>query len=328
MNREKKKTLIFLILFAIVLHLSPGAETNQELEKGIQLYQEGKYSEAKHFFETLTKNSPENDIAAFYLGKIFLIQGDHDKSIDWLKKAVKLNEKSSEYHLWLGQAYGTKAQNSSAFKQPFIAKKVKNEFEKAVELDSANLGARFGLMQYYLMAPGIMGGSKDKAKEQAEEIKKLDPLMGHQAFGLVYETEKDYDKAEKEYLAAVEQRPDSLDSYYALGYFYGRIEKYDKASETFEKIVVKDPEEMNAYYQIGRMGAFSGQNLDRAEECFKKYLKTEPGENSPSLAWAHYRLGMVYEHKKETELAKKEYQTALELDPDHKEAKKALKNLK
>jgi tetratricopeptide (TPR) repeat protein len=301
---------------------------NPGLEKGIKLFEEKKYPEAREFFEGFAKENPKNDTALFYLGKIWLIQDDHDKSIDWLKKAVELNDKNSEYHLWLGQAYGTKAQNSSVLKQPFLAKKVKKEFEKAVELDSTNLDARFGLMQFYLVAPGIMGGDKDEAKKQAEEIKKLDPLLGYQALGLIYENEKDYDKAEREYLAAVEKDSLNVEPYYGLGYFYGRIEKYDEATRTFKKILQLDPEEMNAYYQIGRMGALSGQNLDRAAECFKKYLTQEPGENNPSLAWAHCRLGMVYEKKGEKDMAKTEYQAALKLDPDHKEAKKALKELK
>jgi tetratricopeptide (TPR) repeat protein len=327
MNRTKR-FYILVLLFSVLFHLSAATETNQGLKRGIQLYDEGKYSEAKEFFEGFVKENPKNDTALFYMGKVWLNLEDHDKSIDWLKKAVKLNENSSDYHLWLGQAYGIKAQNSSMFKQPFLAKKVKNEFKKAVELDSANLDARFGLMQYYLVAPGIMGGDKDEAKRQAEEIRRQDAYRGHQAFGLIYENEEQPDKAEKEYLAAIEERPDSLDSYYALGYFYARSKKYDNATQTFEKIVKLDPEEMNGYYQIGRMGALSGQNLDRAVECFKKYLTKDPDKDNPSLAWAHYRLGMVYEHKKEMDLAKKEYESALELDPDHKEAKKALKDLK
>ncbi len=323
----RKRFYIFVVLFAVLFSLSLAAEINQGLEKGIKLFEEKKYPAAREFFEGFVKENPKNDTALFYLGKIWLIQDDHDKAIDWLKKAVELNENSSEYHLWLGQAYGIKAQNSSVLKQPFLAKKVKNEFKKAVELDSTNLDARLGLMQYYLVAPGIMGGDKDEAKKQAEEIKKQDPLLGHRALGLIYENEKDYDKAEQEYLNAVEIDTSKVNSYYALGHFYVRIEKYDKATQTFDKILEIDPEEMDAYYQIGRMGALSGQNLDRSVECFKKYLTKEPGENSPSLAWAHYRLGMVYEKKGEKELAKTEYQAALKLEPDHKEAKKALKDL-
>ena len=323
-----RKFFCLVFLFSILFNLSLAAETNQGLENGMKLFEQRKYPEAKEFFEGFVKENPKNDTALFYLGKIWLIQEDHDKSIDWLKKAVELNDSSCEYHIWLGQAYGIKAQNSSMFKQPFIAKKVKKEFKKAVELDSTNMDARFALMQYYIVAPGIMGGDKDEAKRQAQEIKKQNPMLGHQAFGLIYENEEEYDKAEQEYLNAVEKDTSKVSSYYALGYFYGRIEKYDIATRTFENIIEIDPEEMNAYYQVGRMGALSGQNLDRAVECFKKYLTKEPGEDSPSLAWAHYRLGMVYEKKGESELAKSEYQETLKLDTDHKQAKKALKDLK
>ena len=323
-----KRVYVLVVLLALLIQLSPAAQADQGLEKGIKLFEGRKYPEAKEFFEGFVKENPKNDTALFYLGKIWLIQDDHDKSIDWLKKAVELNDSSCDYHLWLGQAYGIKAQNSSMFKQPFLAKKVKKEFKKAVELDSTNMDARFALMQYYIVAPGIMGGNKDEAKKQAEEIKKQNPMLGHQAFGLIYENEEDYNKAEQEYLTAVEKDTSKVSSFYALGYFYGRTEKYNKATQTFENIIEIDPEEMNAYYQVGRMGALSGQNLDRAVECFKKYLTKEPGEDSPSLAWAHYRLGMVYEKKGEKELAKSEYQETLKLDPDHKQAKKALKDLK
>jgi hypothetical protein len=47
---------------------------------------------------------------------------------------------------------------------------IKKKFEQAVELNPENFDARMGLLQFYLMAPGIMGGSKDKAREQAGEI--------------------------------------------------------------------------------------------------------------------------------------------------------------
>jgi len=328
MNGRKKKGLVCFILLAAVLPLSIEAQVNDRLEKGIQLFEARKFSEAKEIFRSLAEENPENATVAFYLGRIFLIEGDHNESINWFKKAVELDKNNSEFHLWLGRAYGQKAQTASVFKKPFLAKKVKKEFEKSVELDPNNIDARFELMLYYLMAPGLMGGSKQKAREQAEEIKKRDAQQGHQALGLVYEFEKKYDQAEKEYLAGIKEDPGNPAPYYRLGYFYGRIKKYDKAFETFERILEIDPEEMNAYYQIGRMGALSGQNLDRAEECLRKYLQSKPKEGSPSLAWAHYRLGMVYEKKGKKQLAKIEYEAALRLDPDHRGAREALKNLK
>jgi len=187
MNWQKKKGFIFLVLFAVMLPLNIRAGMNEALEKGIQLFEAEKFPEAKEFFESFAEKSPENPTASVYLGRIFLIEGDYNTSIDWFKKAVELDENNSEYHLWLGRAYGQKAQRSSVFKKPSLAKKVKKEFEKAVELDPDNIDARFALMKYYLRAPGFMGGSKEKAREQAKEIEKRDPQQGRRAFELIYE---------------------------------------------------------------------------------------------------------------------------------------------
>ncbi|MFQ5750442.1 MAG: tetratricopeptide repeat protein [bacterium] len=122
--------------------------------------------------------------------------------------------------------------------------------------------------------------------------------------------------------------PENINLRFGLGYFYQRHEKYPEAFEVFEQMVQDSSNNLSALYQIGRTGALSGKNLVRAEECMKMYLQQEPGKNMPSLAAAHWRLGMIYEHKKQKELARQEYQTALKLDPEFKAAKKALKKLK
>ena len=63
-------------------------------------------------------------------------------------------------------------------------------------------------------------------------------------------------------------------------------------------------------------------------ECFRVYLTMEPTELNPSLAWAHVRLGMLYEKKRDFATAQAEYEAALALEPDHEEAQKALKKVK
>ena len=51
------------------------------------------------------------------------------------EKAVSLQPNNGEYHLWLGRTYGEKADASSFIHAAGLAKKVRNEFERAVQLD-------------------------------------------------------------------------------------------------------------------------------------------------------------------------------------------------
>ena len=324
----RKKISFLLVLFVGSFYISASGGEDETIPKAVQLFKESHFAEAKKIFQFFLKKEPNNSEVAFYLGRIYFIEDSLEKSVEYLKKAVVLDGNNSENHHWLGIAYGQKAQKAGILKKAGLAKKMKKELEKALELDPDNVDAHFSLMQYYLYAPGFMGGSMDKAREQAEEIKKRASQKGHRAFVLVYEKDKRYDLAEKEYLAMIDADPGNLALQYEIGYWYQRTRQYDKAFQIFETILKMNPEEMNAYYQIGRTAAFSGSNLNRGEQCLKKYLQTPPEENNPSFAWAHYRLGMIYEKGGKRDLAKREYQIALSYDVNHKEAKKALKRLK
>src|SRR5215212_1599534 len=119
----------------------------------------------------LSAQTPQQEQAQkfFLQGKTALEKNDAPKAVGHLEKAVSLNPRSSEYYDWLGKAYGTQAQRASKLKQPFLAKKTKAAWEKAVALDPKNIDAHEDLIQYYLQAPGFLGGSKEKAKAEALE---------------------------------------------------------------------------------------------------------------------------------------------------------------
>lgn len=325
----KKARFILLIAGFLSYHCVISAQ-DYTLEEGKRLLDEAKYEEAKEVLLKVVKQDPENPEGNFLLCKVFLILDDHDNSIKYGKKAVKLDESQSDYHLWLGQAQGVQAQKGSKLKAIFRAKRAKKEFEKAVKLDSTNLEARFALMQYYLTAPGIAGGDKKKAKKEAEIMQGLDSCYGAYAWGVYWQVENDFDKAETCLRKAVEL--DTSSDYFAtyrLGSLLQRQERYHEAAEVFEKLYNEHPDQTYALYQIGRSYVFAKDSLDKAERCFKRYLQIEPKEGEPDLAaGAHWRLGMVYDLQGKTDLAIAELEEALKLDPKDKNYKKTLKELK
>ena len=84
----KRKILFFLLVF---FSLSICARVWSETNKGIQLFTEGKFSEAKSYFEKAFRDDTTNHLAAFYLGRLSFITDDYNKAVDWLEKSVQLD---------------------------------------------------------------------------------------------------------------------------------------------------------------------------------------------------------------------------------------------
>lgn len=312
------RSLVVAALLATALF--PAAMQAQSLDAGIKLFEAKKYAEAKAVFAPAAGQSAE---AAYYMGRIAAAQND-DKAADWFEKATRMNPNSSVYFDWYGRALGEQAVRVSKFKLPFLAPKVKGAFERAVALDPNNLAAREDLIQYYLQAPGIVGGSKQKAREMAAEIKKRNAYRGGFQLASVCNGDKDFACAEREMLALKQTYPDSSAVYTQLAAFYANQKQFDKSFALLDERLKEKPGDMAALFGIGRTGALSGQNLDRAERALKAYLASPPTVNAAPAANVHFRLGMVYEKQGKKDLARAEYTTALQLNPKLGDAKKAL----
>jgi tetratricopeptide (TPR) repeat protein len=321
------RTLVRILgIVGLLLGGAAGAASDA-LTPGIQLYDARRFEEARKFFEPYAAKNPKDADAALYLGRALFALRKLEPAAEWLEKAAALAPRRSDVYLWLGRAYGQAAVGASVFRQAGLAKKTQTAWEKSVALDPNNLDARDSLIQFYLMAPGFMGGGVDKAREQAAEIRKRDPIRGHLASVTIAFDQKDTAAAERELKVAIQEAPADPRARLSLSLLYQTQEKWAASFDILEALVKADPENYDALYQVGRAAALSGQRLDRAEECLKRYLGRAPGPQSAPLANAHFRLGQVYEKKGSKAQARAEYQAALKLDPNLKEAKEALAKL-
>jgi tetratricopeptide (TPR) repeat protein len=325
-HTSRKRLLLSLALCALAVAGSAGTAGSKS-EEGIQLFDARKFDGARSSLEAAVREDPQDARAASYLGRVYLATGNFDRAVEWMGRSVALESANAEYHLWLGRAYGNQAMRASVLKQPSLARRVKNEFEEASRLDPDNLEARFGLIEFYLRAPGILGGSPKKADEQAEEIRRRDLLQGYRARGRIAEHRKDFDRAMAQYDAAAREFPEKTEPFYWIGALLVRENDYVKAFEVYEKLLKENPSEMKACYQIGRVASLSGQRLERGKECLTLYLEHEPKSDEPSLASAHYRLGLLYEKIGNRDLARREYSAALDLEPALPDARRALKKV-
>lgn len=356
------RKFVFPVFCALLISLIPLLGfTQSSINEGIQLFEEGNISEAKTFFASYVKSNKKNPQANFYMGRILFAEENFDDATDWFENAAKYDNINSTYYMWLGHTYGRRTQRANRLKQPFLAKDSKSNYEKAIELDPNNIEARESAMEFYLQAPGFLGGGRDKAEAQADAISTLNEVAGFRAWGRIYTYFDELEPSFNNYLTAIELYPEEMEFYFMLfnyhfaaqdfesaseiakkqltyndttaviylnlGNALQRMDEFDEAITAYNTALELDPTLYNVWYQFGRLSAVSGTNTDLGEEYLIKFIGLGDNIDSVTLAWAYFRLGTIYENKNALEAAKDQYELALKKDKNHEEANLALARL-
>ena len=132
----------------------------------------------------------------FLMGRDYFMLGEFKKASEYLQTATQEQPSNSEYMDWLGRAYGKRAETSNLLMAPGLASKTREAFEKAAELDPKNPDALSDLFDYYLEAPGFLGGGYDKALAIAERTAKLDPAQAYFEKAKLAQKSKEFQSAE------------------------------------------------------------------------------------------------------------------------------------
>lgn len=238
-------------------------------------------------------------------------RGDIDEAIDFAKKAIELDSANSKYHLWLGIAYSEKTEKGFFISRLSNARKCKKAFERGVELDSTSASAREGLLEFLVRAPGIAGGSRDEAKEQAAKIAGTDAVRGHLAFAYVYQREGDSSRAENELKKAVTKSNGRPDTYCRLAGWYVNREEFEKAADIYLECALYNPEAPRPYYELGWFWQTQGED-QRAVEAFRKILRINPGDIN-----AHFFVAVSYLDQSAWTKAAESISEIVAVDPDY-----------
>lgn len=305
-----------------ILIMGPCLSFSQQLDKAIELYRTNKFEASKKILLSLDDSDRK---VRYYLGLVAFEQREFKEAVNYFEDLTEEDFDEPDYFYWYGNALGRYAQESSVFRQGLLAPKIKNAYQRAVELDPKNIDAHESLIEFYTLAPGFMGGSWEKAQETATHIKSLDPGRGHAAMATVWLRQEEFEKAEVEYRQAME-----YDGRYAfsLGYHYQNQKEFNKAFDLFQTMYEKDTTNIGALYQIGRTSAFSGLNTELGISSLEEYLTKNPDPNNPSPSAAWMRMAMIYEKKGDERKAVELYTKSLQLDDSMEESRKGLARLK
>jgi tetratricopeptide (TPR) repeat protein len=279
----RKLTLSILLAMAPTLFGATG-----ELDRAQAQFNRANY---KDVVEILKSRTAAGDPAAHALtGKAWFMLGDYKKSSDAFEAAVAGNSASSEYHHWLGKAYGRRAETSNPLSAPMLASKARQSFERAVELDGRNLEAINDLFSYYMEAPGFLGGGLDKAARLAEKIKPLDPIEYHYDMAQLAEKRKEFKTAEFHFRSAFEMAPKSVGRAIDLARFLSNQGRLPESEVVFAQAAKIDPDSPRLLFERASAYVRAKQNLGVAKQLLERYLQFSLTPDDPPRSEAQRLL--------------------------------------
>lgn len=171
---------MFRIFLGVMLAVPLLAKT-PEYDRAEKLVGNEQFQQAAVILERAPQNDPDN---LELLGQAYVGLKEFKKAIDVLDKASGLAPTRSMVQVWLGRAWGHRAEANKIMALSW-ARKAKDAFEKAVSLDGKNIDALDDLFEYYVNAPAIVGGGLDKAEQVAKKIAMIEPDKGQRLMAVV-----------------------------------------------------------------------------------------------------------------------------------------------
>jgi tetratricopeptide (TPR) repeat protein len=318
------KISIFLLLLALL----PGSQSSGALDKAIRLYEEGEFKQAVNLLLQLSDSSPADPNVKLWLAKSFLKIRKWNDAVHELEKAVRFQPSNAQYHLWLGRACGARASHSIFFTAIRWAQRVVKEFETARSLAPNDLDVRFDLLEYYLNAPGIVGGGSDKAEAEAQAISKLDPAKGYTARATIFQKNKNWDLAKKELTQATIDYPNDADAYKDLAIYLLDRKDFRGALDYAKKTLALDSESKPARLIVAASLTRQQADLDQAARTLSELAAGTLGENDPAFEEVYYWLGECHLAKGNKAKARESFERALAFNPDYDKAKESSSDLK
>src|SRR6266853_5226270 len=316
---------ILFICGLAVLAVSPAAAGLDEAVP--TLIASGRVDEALTALRGQIDAAPNDPLAHNLLCRAYFSLGQWDRGIADCEKAVSLAPENSQFHLWLGRIYGEKADKAGFMTAAGLARKVRDEFEKAVHLNPRSVDARSDLAEFYLEAPGIVGGGRDKAQEQADSLLSLDPAQAHWVNARIAEKKKDFTAAEREYRAAIEVSHGDANAWLNLALFYKHTGRFDQMEGAINRAASAQVNHPVVLVDAAETLIRTGRNFPGAIQLLRRYLSSSSTVEEAPAFKAHYLLGTALEKQGDKQAAAQEYRTALSMAKGFSRAQEALDHL-
>jgi len=233
-----------------------------DLTYGVAMSQRGYLEEATEEFKQVILAKPDDPIAYYNLGTLYLRQNSLAEARRYLELAVKLRSNYAEAWNNLGMVSAQQGQEDEAIKN----------FERSIEFRPTYVTALLNLGNL-LRRKGNLADAQ-KLIQQALETAPNDPEANY-SIGMLYARQNQLDRASEYLTRAVALRPDYAEALNNLGILLVRQAHYSEAKQQFETCIQVAPSFDQAYLNLAKLYVVL-HDKEKAREVLQTLLRQQP----------------------------------------------------
>ncbi len=315
-----RATILLILVLVLPGHL---IADNSQAEA---LLKQGRVDEAADVLKQVLASNAHDARAHQLLCRVYYAQEVADPAVRECEQATADDPSNSDHQMWLGRAYGLKASQANMLTAFGIAKKVHIAFERAIQLNPANVTAMSDLGHFYVDAPSIVGGGLDKAQALASELMARSPAKGHALLAMIAKKRNNLVVAESEFKTAVALGK-TPEAWVDLGLFYQQTSQYDKAVAALDSSIEVNRTRNASLVDAASIYTDMNRQLGVAERLLREYLASPAKTDDAPAFKVHQQLGKLLELQGDASGARREYVAAVALASNYAPARKAAQGM-
>jgi tetratricopeptide (TPR) repeat protein len=270
----------------------------------------GRADDALQRLNAMLNQSPDDAQAHNLRCRVYYQEQQWDPAVADCEAAVKLQPDNSNFHLWLGRAYGLRAEHVSMMSGYKLAHKVAAEFQKAAQLDPRNAAALSDLGEFDTTAPRVAGGGSGHASSIVPQLQAVSPAAALQLEARIAENRKDYAAAESDLKKAITVSPDPAQAWMDLGSFYRKHGRMDDMIAAVHNGAAVDPQHGPALVDGAMNLSQAGREPATAIRWLQQYIASgAQSEDTPAFA-VHAELAKLLAQQGEEQAAQQQIAAA------------------
>lgn len=277
---------------------SSAAHLQKMLNEAAAHHQGQRIVQAEGLYRRILNECPDHADALHLLGVLSFQKAQHDKALELIARAIKIDNKKSQYYFHQGLVYQTLGKLNDAA----------TSYQNAIRLNKDFVEALSNLGNVYRAQENL-----DAAIEVYEKVVRARPnfAAGHNNLGVALKDRGELDRALEAYRQAQRLDPNFAEARLNMGIVYISLGQTDDAIKEFERAVALNPRYAKAHFNLGK--AFLSLNKPSdAIKAFRQALNI-----NPNYANAHHMMGLALLWEEQLDAALSEFRISADLTRNH-----------